>query len=122
MNDVESIVIAWLTSLEQPTTYPVSGDIPDPRPATFITVDRTGGPREAMVLDRAEILIEVYNKTSRSQARTKAQSIADVIRDLEAYDENITRARVNSLVNLPDTIGQYQRYQVYCDVYYRRSA
>lgn len=117
--DVESIVIAWLTSVVD-AAYPVSGDIPDPRPASFITVDRTGGPREAMVLDRAEILIEVYHKTSRSQARNQAQAIGDAIRQLEGYDENITRARVNSVVNLADTIGQYQRYQVYCDIYHRR--
>lgn len=119
MNDVESVVVAWLTSIVD-DAYPVSGDIPDPRPESFITVDRTGGPREAMVLDRAEILIEVYHKTSRTAARNTAQDIADKLRELEAYNDNLTRARVNSLVNLTDTIGQYQRYQVYCDIYYRR--
>lgn len=119
MNDVESVVVAWLTSIVD-VAYPVSGDIPDPRPDSFITVDRTGGPREAMVLDRAEILIEVYHKTSRVEARNTAQDIADKLRELEAYSDNLTRARVNSVVNLPDLIGEYQRYQVYCDVYYRR--
>lgn len=120
MNDVESIVVAWLGTIVD-ATYPVSGDKPDPMPNKFITVDRTGGPREAMVLDRAEILIEVYNKDSRSAARNQAQAIGDAIRQLEAYNDDITRARVNSTVNLPDTIAQYQRYQVYCDIYYRRA-
>ena len=85
-------------------------------------MDRTGGPRESMVLDRAEILIEVYDKNSRLDASNKANAIADVIVQLEAYDENITHASINSVVNLDDTITQFNRYQVYCDVYYRRTS
>lgn len=120
MDNVETIVIAWLNSLADASTYPASGDVPDPRPASFITVDRTGGPREAMVLDKAEILIEVYHKTSRLAASNKANAIGDVIIALEAYSDNITHADINSVVNLPDLIGQYHRYQVYCDVWFRR--
>lgn len=120
MDNVETIVIAWLNSLADAATYPASGDVPDPRPNSFITVDRTGGPREAMVLDKAEILIEVYHKTSRLTASNKANAIADVIIQLEAYSDNITHADINSVVNLPDLIGQYHRYQVYCDVWFRR--
>lgn len=116
-NNVETVVIAWLDSI---TTVPVSGDIPDPRPNQFITVDRTGGPREAMVLDKAEILIEVYDKNSRLDASTLANTIADRIVELEAYSQNITHASINSVVNLNDLIGQYQRYQVYCDVFMSR--
>lgn len=120
MDNVETIVIAWLNSLADHATYPASGDIPEPRPDSFITVDRTGGPRESMVLDKAEILIEVYHKTSRLAASNKANAIGDVIIQLEAYNDNITHADINSIVNLPDLVGQYQRYQVYCDVWHRR--
>ena len=63
MANIEVIVIDWLKTVAG--DYPVSGDIPKERPAKFITVDRTGGPREAMVLDRSEILIEVYHNESR---------------------------------------------------------
>ena len=120
MDNVETVVIAWLNSLAGYEDYPASGNIPDPRPTSFITVDRTGGPRESMVLDKAEILIEVYHKDSRLEASNKANAIADVVRQLEAYNDNITHASVNSVVNLDDLIGQYNRYQVYCDVYLRR--
>lgn len=114
--NVEEVVIAWLPTVSD---YAVSGDMPNPRPEKFILVDRTGGPRESMVLDKAEILIEVYNKDSRADASNMAQQIADVIRQLEDNSE-ITRARVNSLVNLNDIIGSYYRYQIYCDVWCRR--
>lgn len=116
--DIEAIVVAWLGTFAG-EDYPVSGDIPEQRPESFITVDRTGGPRESMVLDRAEILIEVYHKTSRVEARNKAAAIGDALPQL-LDNHNVTRAVVNSTVNLPDLIGEYQRYQVYCDIYYRR--
>lgn len=120
MDNIEVGVIEWLNTFAG-EDYPASGDKPKTVPNSFILVDRTGGPREAMVLDRAEILIEVYNKDSRMEASDKANEIADRIRELPAYDENITHATVNSVVNLPDLIAQYQRYQVYCDIYFRRT-
>lgn len=119
MDNIEILVIEWLNSVAG-VDYPASGNVPDPRPASFITVDRTGGPRESMVLDRAEILIEVYHKTSRLDASNKANEIADLIPQLTAYNANITHADVNSVVNLDDTLAQYSRYQVYCDIYLRR--
>lgn len=117
--DVEEIVVAWLQDLVG-EAWPVSGNKPARLPEKFITVDRTGGPRESMVLDRAEILIEVYHKKSRLDAKNKANDIADNLNELLIYSDDITRARVNSVVNLQDIIAQYERYQVYCDVYCRR--
>lgn len=116
--NVEQIVIEWLTE-NRDDSWSVSGDMPTERPDKFILVDRNGGGRAAMVLDRAEILIEVYCKTSRPECSAEASDIGDKIIQLEAY-ESITHASVNSIVNLPDTIGQYFRYQVYCDVWCRR--
>lgn len=118
-NNVEVVVINWLKSIVG-NNYPVSSEKPETPPTSFILVDRTGGPREAMVLDRAEILIEVYHKTSRLEASNKANEIADRIVELEAYDDNLTHADINSVISLDDTLGQYRRYQVYADVYYRR--
>lgn len=117
MANIETIVIDWLDSI---TSWAVSGDKPDPAPNQYILVDRTGGPREAMVLDRAEILIEVFDKNSRATASEKANEIADLIPALLAYNDNITRAKVNSLINLDDLLGQSHRYQLFVDVYYRR--
>jgi len=116
--NVEKIVIAWLED-HVVITWPVHGDMPDPRPEKFMLVDRTGGAREAMVLDRAEILIEVYHKTSREMASDEANKIADLIPEL-LNTKSITEAKVNSVIKLDDTIGKYFRYQIYCDVYNRR--
>ena len=119
MANIESTVIAWLETIVD-NDWPVSGDKPKDAGDQFILVDRTGGPREAMVLDKAEILIEVYHKNSRATAADLADQIADAVVQLEAFSENITHASVNSVVNLDDLLSQYHRYQVYCDVYNRR--
>lgn len=117
--NVEKIVIAWLSQLPGYEDWPVYGDQPKQRPAKYILVDRTGGPRESMVLDKAEILIEIYHKDSRQAASDKANEIADVVRQLTGY-ESVTRAVVNSVVNLDDLLRQYYRYQIYVDVFNRR--
>ena len=119
MDNTEAIVVSWLQTVVG-AGWTVHGDKPKTLPEKFVLVDRTGGPREAMVLDRAEIMIEVYHKTSRATAMQKTDEIADLIIQLEAYNDNITHAAVNSVVNLDDTLAQYHRYQIYCDVWYRR--
>ena len=111
--DAEVLVVSWLNSiLAGDWANSAHGDKPDMPPTQYVLVDRTGGPREAMVLDKAQILIEVYHKTSRRAAKTQALDIADRVIELEAYNDNITHASVNSVVNLDDLLGGYQRYQV----------
>lgn len=119
MANIETTVITWLNSVLS-DGWVAYGDKPSTAPEKYILVDRTGGAREAMVLDTAEILIEVYHKTSRATASDKANELADIIIQLEAYSEDITHASVNSVVNLDDTLAQFHRYQIYCDIYNRR--
>lgn len=116
--NIEKIVIGFLDA-NKSTGWNVYGDMPKTRPTGFVLVDRTAGPREYIVQDRAEIVIEVYHKTSRESASDEANRIADIIKNLEVL-EPVMRAKVTSLVKLDDLLGQYWRYQIYCDVFYRR--
>jgi len=118
--DIEAVVVAWLNSILA-DGYEAFGDKPQTPGEKYVLVDRTGGPRESMVLDKAEILIEVYHQTSRATAKNIANDIADQVVALEAYDANITHAAVNSVVNLDDTLAQYHRYQIYVDVWGARN-
>lgn len=118
--DVEAVVVAWLNSILG-TGWTAYGDKPETPGTKYVLVDRTGGPRESMTLDKAEILIEVYHKDSRATAKNKANDIADQVVALEAYNDNITHAAVNSVVNLDDTLAQYHRYQIYVDVWGARN-
>ena len=117
--DAEAVVVEWLNTIVG-EGWSASGNKPKNAGDQFILVDRTGGARESMVLDLAEILVEVYHKTSRSTAKNKANEIADRAVELEAYEHNITKSVVNSVVHLPDLISQYERYQIYLDVNCRR--
>lgn len=115
--DVEDVVLTWLKSWQTDGWQPYTD-----KPKTtekYILIDRTGGPREAMVLDRAEILIEVYHKTDKRATKNKALEIADKIVELELV-HNVQSAVVNSVVRLDDTLTKYYRYQVYVDVNHRR--
>lgn len=118
--DAEVLVVSWLNSILG-SGWAAHGDKPDNAPEQYVLVDRTGGPRESMVLDKAEIMIEVYHKTSRATAKDKANDIADRIIELEAYHQDITHAAVNSVVNLDDLLGQFHRYQIYVDVWCSRA-
>lgn len=117
--NIEVIIINWLKTFVG-NDYPVSSEKAKTPGKKFILVERTGGPREAMVLDRAEILIEVYNKDSKLEASNKANEIADKVPEIVGLSNDITRASVNSVVPLDDLITQYRRYQVYVDVNHRR--
>lgn len=118
--DVEEVVVAWLNSGVLGAGWSAHGQKPKTAPEQYVLVDRAGGPREAMVLDRASILIEVYHKDSRKICKDVANDIADRIRELCAYEHNITGASINSVVHLGDLINQYERYQVYADINCRR--
>ena len=123
LTDVEDVVLiwlkGWLTDGWKPYTDRPKSGVNNPMPKKYVLIDRTGGPREAMVLDRAEILIEVYNKDDKRAAKELAQLIADKIPELEVV-HNVEHSAVNSVVRLDDTLTQFYRYQIYCDVNYRR--
>ena len=99
--NLEAIVISWLRDLVP--GYPASSDTPKNLPARYILVERTGGAREALVGDNAEILIEVYDKDSRYDCSEIANFIADHIIELCEEYENVTHASVNSVISLDDT-------------------
>lgn len=116
--NLEAVVISWLRDLVP--GYPASSDTPKNLPARFILVERTGGAREAMLGDNAEILIEVYDKESRYDASEIANFIGDHIMQLCEEYENVTHTSVNSIISLDDTQKQYHRYQIYCDIFHSR--
>lgn len=116
--NVEVIFGNWIRS--NADGWSVSGNIPEgKRPDKFIIFDRTGGDRSGMVLDRAEMLAEVYHKESRLEASQMANKLADNVQQMLSNGD-ITHVDVNSLVHLDDSKNGYYRYQLYINVYHRR--
>lgn len=115
--NTEVIVIQYLN---KHLNVPVSGEVPKSLPDKFITVERVSGGREAMVLDLAEIMISIYNKNSKLEAANLADEIADIMPNIVAEYEDVTRGHINSVIQDDDTTRQYRRYRVFADVYNRR--
>lgn len=116
--NVEAMVIKWLN--DTLADYHASSDTPKTLPKRYILVERTGGAREAMLGDNAEILIEIYDKGLRSDCSEMANWIADHVHQLAEVYDNITIAKVNSVIALDDNDKQYHRYQIYVDVFHSR--
>lgn len=55
--DAEAAVISHLASA---LTVPVSQSVQNPRPASFVTVRRTGGFRSDVVVDAAQLTVEAW--------------------------------------------------------------
>ena len=113
-----AFVISWLGDLVP--GYPASTKIPKDMPDRCITVERGGGERRAMVLDMADIVIDVYDKDSEVDCSAIADFIADKVPDLVKESDNITHADVQNVFQLNDTQRGYNRYEIACSVYHRR--
>jgi metal-dependent amidase/aminoacylase/carboxypeptidase family protein len=62
---------------------PVRSRVPNPRPARFVTVFRTGGPRVNVVTDSAQITVEAW-AASDHDAHDLAQAARAILNSLEA--------------------------------------
>lgn len=51
------------TLLDTALTPPVRSKVPNPRPAEFVTVRRTGGVRRDLVADNAQVTVESWGAT-----------------------------------------------------------
>lgn len=113
-----AIIVAWLNEIVP--GYPASTKIPKTLPKRFSIVERGGGERRRMVLDMADIVIDVYDKESEVDCSAIADFIADKIPTLVEESEDITHADVQNVFQLNDTQRGYNRYEIACSVYHRR--
>jgi hypothetical protein len=111
--DVEEIVVSYLNGV---LTEQVVTEIPNPRPASFVQVLRTGGPRRNLVTDEPQITVHSFGKPSAGgsqQAQDLAQRVRAWLHDLPLEDLNNPVYRVDELsgpANLPDPLSDQPRY------------
>lgn len=116
--NLESIIIEWLNELIP--DYPCSSERPKTLPEKYSLVERTGGPRIAMLGDSASVRIEIYDKKSKPDCAEIADFVADSVKRLEQDYADVTKAEVNSVIPNEDTERQYFCYEIYLDVFYSR--
>lgn len=108
--DAEQLVVDYLDAA---LPQPVSTRVPSPRPASFVRVLRTGGPRATRVSDAAQITIEAFGNLE--------SVAADLIREARALIDDLRGKTVAGVVvyrveelggpaNLPDPTTDQHRY------------
>lgn len=102
-----------ITVIDAATAVPVRGNVPNPRPTSFVTVRRTGGPRQNLVMDEATLAVECWAATDQA-----AHDLAQVARTaLHAAQGTrtggVTIGRVVEVSGpglLPDPVSDHSRY------------
>lgn len=92
---------------------PVHQVVPTDRPASFVTVRRTGGPKRNLVTDAAQITVESWGTTD-ALAHDTAQEARGLLNALPGQlIDGVPVYRVDEAsgpANLPDPISNQSRY------------
>lgn len=108
--DTEALVISYLNGL---MVEPVHSEIPNPRPTSFVTVTRTGGPKRNIVTDGAQVTVDSWGAT-KAQAHDTAQEARALLNALPGQSvSGVAFYRVDELsgpADLPDPLSNTPRY------------
>ena len=107
---IEEFVVHYL---DTELTVPVSGAVPSPLPATFVTVERTGGSASNK-LRTATLAIQAWAE-SIDEAANLCADVVEAMDGIIAEDE-ISRCTLNASYNFTDTTTKHCRYQAVFDV------
>lgn len=104
---IEETIIAWLNS----RGYGVKAyaDVPNPRPESFITVERVGGESTQGFLDSPDVAVQFWAR-SRYEAACLARDVDFDIRRNFVDGSVVTKCSRNSLTNFPSAENE-PRYQ-----------
>lgn len=108
--NIEKYIIGYLN--EHLPEIHVGADVPNPRPDECITVERTGGSADRIVLDHPQITLQCWAK-SRAEAADLADKADHLMLDMDGPSVPVVER--NSLYNYPDSRGN-PRYQIVYDI------
>lgn len=113
--DIEEAVIDRLNDTDGlgAAAYPA---VPRRRPASFVVVERAGGPRGEGGTFAAMLDVQCWAET-RSVAARLARAVEDSIDAMPASVENVAGADVTSTFRDRDPESGTPRYHVVCTVY-----
>lgn len=111
--NVEQRLADWLGGA---LSVPVFWSVPESRPPSFVTVERTGGARDSQAIDRPTVAIQCWAGT-RAEASCLAYEVDSLLPSF-AREKGVCSVRRNSLVNWPDIdgTGSRPRYQIVVDL------
>lgn len=111
--NIEKTIIEYLNEQFDESVH---SDAPEKRPGSFITVERTGGDLNNVVMDHAVLAVQSWDKRGRYYASELAEKVDTAL--LKADIMNVTKIERNGLYNFP--APSCFRYQgVYEITYYK---
>ena len=105
----EADLIAWLNA-DPSVTVEAFGNVPEVRPPSFVTVERTGG-QQTTFIDSPALAVQCWAGT-RSEAMELADLVASRLRDGWRQQSYVAACDVNSIYNFPDPDSGQARYQL----------
>lgn len=112
--EVIDVELAFIEFVKARIGIEAYADVPNPRPSEFVTVERTGGARDSVVIDNPVLAIQCWAKT-RYEASALAREVDGVLPDF-AYEPGICKVDRASLYNFPDEEGGDGRYQIVAEI------
>lgn len=88
-------------------------NVPANRPDSFVTVERTGGSYDSVVIDRPIVAIQAWSD-KRLSASELAYSVRDTLSEMVS-EANVCKVSINSIYNYPDPESGSNRYQLVVD-------
>lgn len=112
--DAERVVVDHLNAVGVGAT--AYYDVPARRPASFVVVERVGGPRGEGGTSRPMLDLQCWAETRR-KAATLAQAVEDALADIPAGVENVSGVSITSTFRDADLESGTPRYHVVCELY-----
>ena len=112
--DAERVVVDHLNAVGVGVT--AYYDVPAGRPASFVVVERVGGPRGEGGTSRPMLDLQCWAATRRDAA-TLAQAVEDALADIPASVENVSGVSITSTFRDADLESGTPRYHVVCELY-----
>lgn len=106
MVNVEAAIVGYLA---ERLRVPVSTNVPDPRPASFVTVERTGGEASYGVIDRPQVTLDMWAATDY-EASELAYEVDGLLHGITAVRGFFSASR-NSMYHSPDLESGTPRYR-----------
>lgn len=105
--DVEQALVEWVPTKVGAPCY---AEVPDPRPARFVTVERTGG-EASLGVDRPLLAVQAWADTA-ANASALALELRDAIVVGATEIPQVCRCDVTSVYRFPDPDSRQARYQL----------
>lgn len=109
---IEEFIILYLSGI---LSVPVSGDVPNPMPASFVTVEQTGS-RETDKIRTATIAVQSWAQTRAGAGRLN-KAVEEAMADMISEPE-ISRCALDTSYNFTDLNTKTPRYQAVFSVIY----